>query len=89
MLVRASWCVAVADAEFFERGVEDFTLSCGTGAGSTAAALRVLGHADGDVTLDFPGGTLEVALTEKDGAVRDIFLTGPAVTVCEGEFIGA
>ena len=23
MLVRASWCVAVADAEFFERGVED------------------------------------------------------------------
>ena len=73
----------------FERGVEDFTLSCGTGAGSTAAALRVLGHADGDVTLDFPGGTLEVALTEKDGAVRDIFLTGPAVTVCEGEFIGA
>ena len=73
----------------FERGVEDFTLSCGTGAGSTAAALCVLGHADGDVTLDFPGGTLEVSLTETDGAVRDIYLTGPAVIVSEGEYIGA
>ena len=73
----------------FERGVEDFTLACGTGAGSTAAALRVLGHADGDVTLDFPGGTLAVSLTETDGAVRDIYLTGPAVTVSEGEYIGA
>ena len=72
----------------FERGVEDFTLSCGTGAGSTAAALRLLGHADGDVTLDFPGGTLEVSLTEAHGAVRDIYLTGPAVTVSEGEYIG-
>jgi hypothetical protein len=52
------------------------------------AALRLLGHADGDVTLDFPGGTLEVSLTEAHGAVRDIYLTGPAVTVSEGEYIG-
>ena len=59
-----------------------------SGAGSTAAALHVLGHADGDVTLDFPGGTLAVSLTETDGAVRDIYLTGPAVTVSEGEYIG-
>ena len=70
----------------YERGVEDFTLACGTGAGSTAVSLRVLRLAgDGPVTLDFPGGRLEVSLTLRSGSVSDIFLTGPAVTVAEGE----
>lgn len=70
----------------YERGVEDFTLACGTGAGSTAAVLRLSGEAaDAPVRLDFPGGALSVSLTVTDGAVSDIFLTGPAATVAEGE----
>ena len=70
----------------YERGVEDFTLACGTGAGSTAAALRLLGHThSGETRLDFPGGTLWVSLSEHNGTVSDIYLTGPAVTVAEGQ----
>lgn len=70
----------------YERGVEDFTLACGTGAGSAAAVLRLSGEAaDAPVRLDFPGGTLSVALAVADGIVSDIFLTGPATTVAEGE----
>ena len=69
----------------YERGVEDFTLACGTGAGSTAAAMRLLGFTRvGGTQLDFPGGTLQIELTEDAGSIRDIFLTGPAVTVAEG-----
>lgn len=69
----------------YERGVEDFTLACGTGAGSTAAALRLLGHTQsGEIRLDFPGDTLWVSLQVEDNSINDIYLTGPAVTVAEG-----
>ena len=78
-----------AKAITFERGVEDFTLACGTGAGSTAAAIRLMNRMQGDtIQLDFPGGELLVTLTAEDGSIHDIYLTGPAVVVAEGEFIG-
>ena len=70
----------------YERGVEEFTLSCGTGAGSTAVALylrRLLGG--GTVTLEYPGGELLVSLTEDEGKITDIYLTGPAEYVAQGE----
>lgn len=73
----------------YERGVEDFTLACGTGAGSTAVAMKTLGLIPGnDLYLDFPGGELQVSLTVDGGAISDIYLTGPAVFVAEGEYIG-
>ncbi len=69
----------------FERGVEDFTLACGTGAGCTAAALTLNGVVSGtDVRLDFPGGTLCITLTVENGGVKDVFLTGPTNIVCTG-----
>ena len=72
----------------YERGVEDFTLACGTGAGSTASILRITGVAeDAPIQLDFPGGTLQVSLTLENDTVSDIYLTGPAVTVAEGDVL--
>ena len=69
----------------FERGVENFTLACGTGCGSIAAALTLRGLVSGkDVRISMPGGTLSVSLTAEDGAAHDLFLTGPARPVCEG-----
>ncbi|MBQ3404537.1 MAG: diaminopimelate epimerase [Oscillospiraceae bacterium] len=69
----------------FERGVEDFTLACGTGAGSAAAALTLRGLEDGrEVQLDFPGGRLSVDVKVDGGRVSDIFLTGPTNTIAEG-----
>lgn len=74
----------------FERGVEDFTLACGTGAGSTAAAMRLRGELGNEtLTLDFPGGELQVSLSVEDDTVCDIYLTGPAIVVAEGKYIGA
>lgn len=73
----------------FERGVEDFTLSCGTGAGATAAAMRLRGEIGKEtLRLDFPGGELQVSLSVEENTVCDIYLTGPAVVVAEGEYIG-
>jgi len=70
----------------YERGVEDFTLACGTGAGSTALALYLWGETDeGAVQLDFPGGELTVSLALYEGKVTDIYLTGPATVVAVGE----
>ena len=70
----------------FERGVEDFTLACGTGCGSIVSALTLLGLVSGrEVAVEMPGGTLSVSVTAENGGVRDIFLTGPTCVVCEGE----
>ena len=70
----------------FERGVEDFTLACGTGASSIAAALVMKGKMKPDrIAVDMPGGRLEITLTEKDGKISDIYLTGPTNIVASGE----
>lgn len=64
----------------YERGVEDFTLACGTGTGSVVAVLAEKHMVSGsDVKVTVPGGELFITLSE-DG----IFLTGPTVVVAEG-----
>ena len=71
----------------FERGVEDFTLACGTGCGSIVSALTLMGLVSGEnVRVSMPGGELFVTLTMDNGSVRDIFLTGPTALICEGEY---
>ena len=70
----------------YERGVEDFTLACGTGCGSIAAALALSGLTSGGaLKVIMPGGELSVSLTNDAGVIRDIFLTGPTCVVLEGE----
>ncbi len=70
----------------YERGVEDFTLACGTGCGSITTALTLMGLVSGEnVRISMPGGELSVSLTHEGGSVRDIYLTGPTCVVFEGE----
>ena len=72
----------------YERGVEDFTLACGTGCGTAAAALTLRGLASGrDVRFLMPGGELSISLTVENGAAHDIYLTGPTAVVYEAELI--
>ena len=62
----------------FERGVEDFTLACGTGSGSVAAALWTQGKVPGGhLTVENPGGTLAVTVRGEEGAVTELWLEGP------------
>ncbi len=68
----------------YERGVEDFTLACGTGNGATAAALTLRGLIGGKGTrIVNDGGTLAVDITPGDPVGID--LTGDARLVFTGE----
>lgn len=69
----------------YERGVEDETLSCGTGV--TAVALAASGRgATSPVRLSTPGGVLEVSFEQQpDGSFTNVWLSGPAVQVFCGE----
>ena len=70
----------------FERGVEDFTLACGSGSGAITAVLALRGLMTGDtLSVTMPGGELTVTLTREGDMVRGLFLTGPTCWVCEGE----
>ena len=62
----------------FERGVEDFTLACGTGTGSVACVLWKKGLLPGGHLIAHnPGGTLSVTIQGEEGTVNSLFLEGP------------
>jgi diaminopimelate epimerase len=67
----------------YERGVEDETLSCGTGV--TAAALAVLKN-DGTISVETKGGMLSVNARKSSVGFEDIWLSGPATPVFKGEY---
>ncbi len=70
----------------FERGVEDETLSCGTGVTASAIASVLSGHFDsGPVNVRTRGGNLMVEFRVKGKEITDIWLTGPATFVFEGK----
>lgn len=70
----------------YERGVEDFTMACGTGAGTLAAVLTLQGRMDGGpVQVQTAGGDLEVEVQTENGRVSVLYLTGAALFVYSGE----
>ena len=72
-------------AATFERGVEDFTLACGTGCGSIVTAHALNGRTDSDdVTVSMPGGDLRVSVDLTGTLPHDLYLTGPTNIVCTG-----
>jgi diaminopimelate epimerase len=72
----------------YERGVEDETLSCGTGV--TAAALvyaQIHNQRKGNVRIKTKGGQLLVEWEIKeDNSFSAIYLTGPAKQVFQGNY---
>ena len=63
----------------FERGVENYTLACGTGSASVAVALYLQGKLPGGrLTVENPGGTLEISLNGHGKQVTELYLEGPA-----------
>ena len=63
----------------FERGVEDYTLACGTGCGSVASVLWTEGKLPGGkLTAVNQGGTLEVSVSGDGSGIQSLLLEGPA-----------
>jgi diaminopimelate epimerase len=70
----------------YERGVEDETLSCGTGVTAVAIAMHKTNKIQAKkVAIETLGGTLQVEFEVKDNLYTNIFLTGPAKLVFKGE----
>ena len=66
----------------FERGVEDYTLACGTGSASTAVVLWLLGQVPGGhLTVKNPGGDLGITIEGSNGVVEKLMLEGPTEVV--------
>ena len=66
----------------YDRGVDDYTLACGTGTGSVACCMWRKGELPGKrLTAHNRGGTLTVELDTQGDAVTSILLEGPTEVV--------
>lgn len=69
----------------YERGVEDETLACGTGATAVAIAMNAIGQTNLNViNLNVEGGKLTVSFEKGNGKYTNVFLKGPAEFVFKG-----
>jgi len=69
----------------YERGVENETLSCGTGVTAVAIAMhKTKKTTQKSIKLLTKGGELTVSFTEENNIYKNIFLTGKATFVFKG-----
>jgi diaminopimelate epimerase len=70
----------------YERGVEDETLSCGTGVTAAAIAMDYLGkNLSSAIKVKAQGGDLIVKFQKDNGTYYDIWLIGKATFVFKGD----
>tara|TARA_R110002049_G_scaffold306635_1_gene505462 strand:+ start:39151 stop:39927 length:777 start_codon:yes stop_codon:yes gene_type:complete len=82
----------LSDSDFrvrtYERGVEDETLSCGTGVTAVAIAMHYTGKTRNNyVNLKVEGGELHVTFDFNNGGYNNVWLIGPATFVFKGELV--
>ncbi|MGI9551332.1 MAG: diaminopimelate epimerase [Aurantibacter sp.] len=81
--VRGVDCFAVRT---YERGVENETLSCGTGVVAVALTMHHLGKLKGNLAkVRTMGGELEVRFEAHGNTYKNILLVGPAEQVFKGK----
>ena len=70
----------------YERGVEDETLSCGTGvtASAIAASIWDLNKYENNCSVNTPGGKLSVHFEKEGDNFKNVWLEGPTAFVFEG-----
>ena len=88
--INVNFVSKVSDGVFkvrtYERGVEDETLSCGTGVTAVAIAMHYIGETEKNLLkLNVEGGQLEVKFTKKGALYTNIWLIGKATQVFKGQ----
>lgn len=73
----------------FERGVEDETLACGTGATATAMAMAIKEKINGfiEIPVRVLGGQLYISFDKEGTTFGNVHLKGPADLVFSGEIL--
>lgn len=69
----------------YERGVENETLSCGTGVTASALVAMSKGWFKDQLEVETKGGNLKVRAEKEAGAFKNIWLCGAAELVYKGE----
>ncbi|NPA67973.1 MAG: diaminopimelate epimerase [Chlorobi bacterium] len=78
--------VNVLNIRTYERGVESETLACGTGAVASALAYAKKQNIEnGEIILNAKGGTLKINFEKSGSKYVNIWLSGPADFVFEGD----
>lgn len=70
----------------YERGVEDFTMACGTGSASVALVIQTINKQlqSQAIRLRVPGGELMIESQWNDDVVQSVDLIGPTKIVFDG-----
>jgi diaminopimelate epimerase len=74
------------DMRTYERGVEDETLSCGSGVTATALAIAFANKIDNSLSVKTRGGNLKVEFNRTENSFDKVFLSGPAKFVFSGDY---
>jgi len=70
----------------YERGVENETLSCGTGVTACALSTALVNEIQkGEIKVNTKGGDLSVSFSQTENGFEDIWLIGPTMFVFKGE----
>jgi len=73
----------------YERGVENETLACGTGAAAVSVSAALLNKIDPTKTLklEFKKGEFQIKVKMEKGKIENVYMSGPAKIVFEGVYL--